>query len=83
MSPTVFRYKSWRFYFFAREESRMHIHVMSPNGEAKFWIEPVVALAMNKNFSKRELLEIQKVVEEKQNEVKKAWEKFFSKTKQS
>jgi len=45
MSPTVFRYKNYRFFFFLREESRMHIHILSPEGEAKFWIEPVVALA--------------------------------------
>ena len=40
MSPTVFRYRSYRFYFFSREELRMHVHVFSPDGEAKFWLEP-------------------------------------------
>lgn len=33
--PTVFRYGEFRFYFFFREEIRKHIHVSSPNGEAK------------------------------------------------
>ena len=33
--PTVFRYGEFRFYFFSREEIRKHIHVSSPNGEAK------------------------------------------------
>ena len=79
MSPTIFRYKNWRFFFFANEEPRMHVHVISPDGEAKFWIEPVVALAMSKNFSKRDLLEIQKTVEKKQDEIKEAWQTFFSK----
>jgi len=27
MSPTVFREGGFRFYFFSREESRMHVHV--------------------------------------------------------
>lgn len=45
MSPTVFRHKSYRFFFFSREESWMHIHITGPQGEAKFWIEPIVALA--------------------------------------
>lgn len=31
--------------FFSREESRMHVHVSHPDGEAKFWLEPSVALA--------------------------------------
>jgi len=37
MSPTVFRYKNYRFYFFSREEERMHVHVYCTDGEAKFW----------------------------------------------
>lgn len=36
VSPTVFRYRNYRFYFFSREEPRMHVHVFSPDGEAKF-----------------------------------------------
>jgi len=35
MSPTVFKEKGYRFFFFSREESRMHVHVVSGEGEAK------------------------------------------------
>jgi len=35
MSPTIFRIGNYRFYFFSREENRIHIHVISPDGEAK------------------------------------------------
>jgi hypothetical protein len=45
MSPTVFRQGQYRFYFFSREETRMHIHVHAPNGEVKFWMEPEIKLA--------------------------------------
>lgn len=45
MSPTVFRFKGYRFFFFSREEERMHVHVTCADGEAKFWMEPVVMLA--------------------------------------
>ena len=51
MSPTVFRFKSYRFFFFSREETRIHIHISCPSGEAKFWLEPVVALAQHYGFS--------------------------------
>ncbi|NMF84178.1 DUF4160 domain-containing protein [Nodosilinea sp. P-1105] len=34
--PTVLRIGAYRFYFFSREESRMHIHVSCADGEAKF-----------------------------------------------
>jgi hypothetical protein len=40
MSPTVFREGPFRFFFFSREEDRLHIHVQSAEGEAKFWVEP-------------------------------------------
>jgi len=33
----------------------MHVHVISPAGEAKFWIEPIVSLATFVGFSKRQL----------------------------
>ena len=55
MSPTVFRYKGYRFFFFSREETRMHIHVTSSEGEAKFWLEPTVALCENHGLSSRAL----------------------------
>ena len=77
MSPTVFRYKKYRFFFFSREEERMHIHISSPDGEAKFWIEPIVALAYHFKLSNKQLNELQKVVEERKNEIKKEWKKHF------
>jgi hypothetical protein len=45
MSPTVLRVGGFRFYFFSREEPRIHVHVYHANGEAKFWLEPTVELA--------------------------------------
>jgi hypothetical protein len=36
MSPTVFRDGPFRFFFFSREESRLHIHVQTADAEAKF-----------------------------------------------
>lgn len=77
MSPTVFRYKEYRFFFFSREEARIHIHITSPDGEAKFWIEPIVALAYHHKFSDKQLNELQKVIEERKNEIKKEWKKHF------
>jgi len=35
MSPTVLRIGGFRFFFFSREESRMHVHVSHADGEAK------------------------------------------------
>lgn len=77
MSPTVFRSGNCRFHFFSLEEKRMHIHVISPDGEAKFWMEPTVALASYAGFSDRKLKQLQKIVEERKNEISKMWKKYF------
>ena len=80
MSPTVLRYKNYRFFFFSREESRMHIHILSPDGEEKFWIDPVVALADYSGFSDRQIKELAKVVEKHAKEIEKAWKRHFGKS---
>lgn len=77
MSPTVFRFKNFRFYFFSREETRMHVHVSCPEGEAKFWIEPMVALAQHQDISPKTLKTIHKIIEDRKNEIVKAWKKHF------
>lgn len=65
MSPTVFRYKSYRGFFFSREETRKHVHVSCPDGEAKFWLEPIVALADHSGLARHALSKMQKLVEER------------------
>ena len=64
MSPTVFREAGFRFYFFSREEPRMHIHVQSGNGEAKFWLEPSIQIAQNHGLSMKELNEADSLIRE-------------------
>lgn len=77
MSPTVFRYKNYRFFFFSREETRMHVHITSPDGEAKFWIEPLVALANYSGYSEKQLKELSKLVEKHEKDIEKAWKTHF------
>ncbi|MBI9020001.1 MAG: DUF4160 domain-containing protein [Verrucomicrobia bacterium] len=78
MSPTVIRWKNYRFFFFSREEERMHIHVFCEDGEAKFWLNPSVELAKNYHLSDRQLSEIRTVIEERKDEISDAWHKHFS-----
>jgi len=77
MSPTVFRDGRYRFYFFSLEEERVHIHVVGPDGEAKFWIDPVVALATHVGFSRQRIKKLQTLVEEHEDEIRKAWNAHF------
>lgn len=49
----------------------------SPSGEAKFWIEPNIELAVNKGFNSRELKEIETQIKENENEIRKEWNRHF------
>ena len=77
VSPTIFREGSYRFFFFSREEPRVHVHVVSPDGEAKFWIEPTVSLANFEGLSARQLRQLQTIVEEREREIRQAWKRHF------
>ena len=77
MSPTVFRSKGYRFFFFSREESRVHVHVISADGEAKFWLEPELELAKQVGYSPKKLREIENLIKDHEDEVVSAWREHF------
>ena len=77
MSPTVLRKNGYRFFFFSREEKRMHVHIISGNGEAKFWLKPDIELAKNCYYSRKQLKEVELLIEEHYNELTSAWEEHF------
>jgi hypothetical protein len=74
-SATFLRFESE--FLLLREEPRMHIHVMSPEGEAKFRIEPVIELAVNKGLKTVELTELMQIVEARQDEIRDHWHRHF------
>jgi hypothetical protein len=77
MSPTIFRERGYRFYFFSREEPRMHVHVMHAGGEAKFWLEPEIELSQNIGLSQRELNEAMNLLRHHEQEIRDAWRRHF------
>ena len=77
LSPTVFREGEFRFFFFSREESRMHIHVSHPDGEAKFWLRPSIELARNIGLSSSKTKDAARIVESRQQEITDAWNNHF------
>ena len=77
MSPTVFREKGYRFFFFSREETRMLVHVISGDGEAKYWLEPEIELSKQSKYSNKQLKEIKSLVEEHEDEIIRAWQEHF------
>ena len=78
MSPTVFRENGYRYFFFSREEERMHVHVRSSAGEAKFWLDPEIELAKNYHYSRKQLKKIESFIEVHHSELISVWKKHFS-----
>ena len=79
MSPSIFREKGYRFYFLSNEEVRMHIHVTCGSGEAKFWLEPIISLAVHYKLNSKRLIEIQAIIEEHRDDIIQAWKEHFGK----
>ena len=66
-----------QLFFFSREEDRMHVHIVSSDGEAKFWLEPEIELAKNYHYNRKQLKDVERIIEERQNELVSAWEEHF------
>jgi hypothetical protein len=75
--PTIYREGPYRFFFNSREEPRRHVHVQSPDGMAKFWLDPIVALALSHGLEERELRRIEAIVKEHADEFSTAWRSHF------
>jgi hypothetical protein len=79
--PVVFRYKSFRFFFYSNEgnpREAMHIHVRNVDGEAKFWLVPEVYLADSEGFDARTLRELRSVVIANKVLIERMWNEHFS-----
>ena len=60
--PTVLRIGNYRFHFYSDEKHEpSHIHIATPDGECKFWLDPI-RLARNKGVAPHALREIEKLV---------------------
>ena len=56
--PTILRIGSFRFHFYSDEGVEpAHIHVRTPDGECKFWLDPI-SLAFNRGVHSHDLREI-------------------------
>ena len=76
----VFRHLGIRFFFYSNEgdpREPIHIHAMRADAEAKLWVEPEVRVAASTGFSRRELVQLMRVVATRRKVVVKAWHEHF------
>ena len=78
--PVVFRHKGFRFLFYANEgnpREPAHIHAVKDGIDAKFWLWPEVAVVYNDGFNAKTLRELVEVIDNRRDEIARAWNEFF------
>ena len=53
------------------------MHVIAPDGDAKFWLEPRIVLAHASGFKPKDIGLLAKIIEERSDEIKKEWKRHF------
>jgi hypothetical protein len=75
--PTVLRIGRFRFHFYSDERGEPpHIHVATPDGECKFWLEPV-ALVRNRGVRLHEVRVIERLVFEHAGFLKGKYHEYY------
>jgi len=76
--PTVLRIGEYRFHFYSDEGCEpAHIHVRTPSGECKFWLEPV-KLANNRSLRHHTLREIERLIYGNQTFLQEKYNEFHN-----
>lgn len=78
--PVVFRWEGIRFFFYSNEgnpREPLHVHAEGQGGEAKIWLVPGVQVAESIGFDRRTLLDMVTVVEQRREEIERAWHEHF------
>ena len=74
--PTLLRERGFRFSFFSADcQERRHVHVRKDRNEAKYWLDPV-SLERNARFSDNELRQIEDIIYDHLEELRKAWDDY-------
>ena len=76
--PTILRIGPFRFHFYSDEGIEpAHIHVRTPDGECKFWLDPV-SLAFNRGVRSHDLREIEHHIYDNRDLLLKAFYGYHS-----
>ena len=76
--PTVLNIGPYRFFFYAGDKDEpQHIHIERDAKIAKFWLDPV-RLQNSGGFSRKEINQMQKIIQEHQIYLMENWNEYFS-----
>ncbi len=75
--PTVAILGPYRVFFYSADRAEpIHVHVERESNVAKFWLDPV-RLARSGGFSRKELRQIEVLLQEHEDELIEAWHEYF------
>ncbi|RMF66524.1 MAG: DUF4160 domain-containing protein [Calditrichaeota bacterium] len=75
--PTVMRIGPYRLFFYAGDRDEpIHVHVERDDKVAKFWLDPV-RLQRSGGFSRSEISQIHKMIEENSANIEEKWNDYF------
>jgi hypothetical protein len=78
--PTLLRTEGLRFSFFSdegRPREPPHVHVEGGGAQAKVWLEPEIAVALNYGFNSRNLNRVLRIVHAERDNFLRAWHEHF------
>ena len=78
--PTIFRRDGYRFFFFSDEGNPReppHVHVRKGGGDAKFWLNPDIAVARSLGFNATELNVLARLVRQEKQRIERVWHDHF------
>jgi hypothetical protein len=76
--PKVLFINGFSFFFYSNEGNEPpHIHVSKGDGEAKFWLVPLIELDDSEDFTVSELRFIREVLEQQQAVLLEKWNEYF------
>lgn len=76
--PSALRVGPYRFFFFSADgQEPPHVHVERDDARAKFWLNPV-RLAESVGFRSAELNRIQRIIEDRVEDLRRSWNEYFA-----
>lgn len=77
--PTILILFGLKFRIYVRDYEPVHVHVLSQDGEAKFWVGEEVSLMTNKGMKPKDLKLAESIIEENKELIVTEWIKIYGK----
>jgi hypothetical protein len=82
--PVVFRYKSFRFFFYSNEgkpREPLHVHVLAGGNEANIWREAKARIAAGYGFEAGTLRELVEEAQTNRELIERTWHDYFGRSR--